>query len=87
MAFVYHSREFPGKKRRYGTHGNSYVSVVEFAPRVRSRSILFFGQSGDPESPHYFDQAVPYGLKRFKPAWFHREDVLANAERTYKPLD
>jgi acyl-homoserine-lactone acylase len=86
MAFVYHARAFPGMKRRYGTHGNSYVSVVEFGPRVEARSILFFGQSGDPDSPHYFDQAALYGQARFKPAWFQREDVMANAERIYRPL-
>ena len=85
MAFVYHARAFPGMKRRYGTHGNSYVSVVEFGPRVVARSILFFGQSGDPDSPHYFDQATLYGAARYKPAWFHRDEVLQNAERIYRP--
>jgi acyl-homoserine lactone acylase PvdQ len=42
-----------------------------------------FGQSGDPASPHYFDQAKLYSAKRFKPARFSREDVEAHAQRTY----
>ena len=63
------------------------MSVVEFAPRLRARSLLFFGQSADPRSPHHFDQAELYGAARFKPAWFHRDEVMANAERVYRPLD
>ena len=31
-------------------------------------------------------QAALYGQARFKPAWFQREDVMANAERIYQPL-
>jgi penicillin amidase len=44
-----------------------------------------FGQSGDPESPHFFDQAPLYSERRFKPAWFTREEVEANATRSYRP--
>ena len=85
MAFVFHAAQADGARRRYGRHGNSYVSVVEFGERARARSIVFFGQSGDPESPHYFDQAHVYGQGRFKEAWFDREEVKANASRTYEP--
>jgi acyl-homoserine lactone acylase PvdQ len=50
---------------------------------VRARSVFVFGQSGDPASPHYFDQAALYSEMRFKDAWMAREDVEAHAERTY----
>lgn len=81
--FTFHARRAEGGKRRYGRHGNSFVKVVEFAPEVRARSIFVFGQSGDPASPHYFDQADLYSAKQFKPAWFSRDEVEAQAERTY----
>ena len=63
------------------------MSVVELGERVRARSIVFFGQSGRPRSTHYFDQAPIYGEARFKPAWFDRDEVLANAERVVEPME
>jgi acyl-homoserine lactone acylase PvdQ len=64
---------------RLGTGGNSFVKVVEFGSTPRGASILNYGQSGDPESPHFFDQAELYAVRAFKPAWFTRADVEANS--------
>ena len=81
--FTFHARRAEGGRHHYGGHGNSFVKVVEFTPEVQARSIFVFGQSGDPASPHYFDQAELYSQMRFKPAWFSREDVGQHAVRTY----
>jgi acyl-homoserine lactone acylase PvdQ len=51
----------------YGTEGNTYVSLTEFGPEPRSVSICGMGQSADPSSPHYFDQAPFYAAGRFRP--------------------
>jgi len=81
--FAFNGRKPKEGKRYYGVSGNSYVAVVEFGRRVRAESIVTLGQSADPKSPHYFDQAPLYAAKQFKPAWFTKSDVKKNAERTY----
>lgn len=83
--FTMYPASFPGKKRLYGTAGASYVSVVEFGPQVRSLAVHTFGASGDPASPHFFDQAPLFARGEMRPVWFTREDILANLERSYKP--
>jgi acyl-homoserine-lactone acylase len=49
------------------------------------KTILQFGESGDPGSPHWFDQAALYAKKQFKPCWFTHSDVDAHCESRYHP--
>ncbi len=72
-------------KRIFGTRGNSFVAVVEFGEKVRAKTLLAGGQSGDPESPHFADQAQRYVDGKFKDAAFYRKDVERRAVRTYHP--
>ena len=74
-------------KRIYGYRGNSFVAVVEFGDRVRARSLLAGGQSGDPRSRHFLDQLQRYLDRDFKDVAFYREDVEARATRSYRPGD
>lgn len=85
LIFTYNTRAEPGQRRRYGVSGNSWVAVVEFGARVRARSVLVFGQSADPASPHHLDQAQLYADGQFKPVLFHSEEVRAGARRSYRP--
>ena len=72
-------------RRIYGDRGNSFVAAVEFGPRVRAKSILAGGQSGDPRSPHFSDQAEMYSRGEFKDVLFYREDIEKQLERRYHP--
>jgi acyl-homoserine-lactone acylase len=74
-----------GQRPWYGRGGNSYVSVIEFGPEVRARTVLPFGQSADPESPHHDDQAELYGRGELKPVGTSLEEVRAHAVRSYRP--
>jgi acyl-homoserine-lactone acylase len=77
--------EHTGTRRIYGDSGNSFVAVVEFGPRVRARSLLAGGESGDPASPHFVDQAANYSRGEFKDVLFYPEDIARHAARTYHP--
>ncbi|MBI3139641.1 MAG: penicillin acylase family protein [Sphingobacteriales bacterium] len=81
----YSSRVYPGTNKRYGVNGNSFVCAVEFGKRIKARSLLAGGESGDPASPHFSDQALMYSKGEFKEVLFYREDVLRHVERSYHP--
>lgn len=74
-----------GSKKRYGYNGNSFVCAVEFGPKIKAKSLLAGGNSGDPNSKHFDDQAEMYQKGTFKDVLFYKEDVLKNAEKTYHP--
>ena len=61
------------------------VAVVEFGDKVKAKTILAGGQSGDPKSPHFNDQAQRYADVQFKDVAYYIEDVKKRAESTYHP--
>ena len=81
----YNSRYFPGTQKRYGVSGNSFVCAVEFGKKVKARSLLAGGNSGNPNSSHFNDQLFMYTKGSFKDVLFYKEDVLKNIEKQYHP--
>ncbi|HLZ16149.1 MAG TPA: penicillin acylase family protein [Cyclobacteriaceae bacterium] len=79
------SRRYPNTKKMYGNVGNSFIAVVEFGKRVKAKSVMTGGASGDTISPHFKDQASMYCDGKFKDVLFYKEDVLKHAERSYHP--
>lgn len=70
--FTIATRPGPDGSRSYATAGNGWIGVVELAPSIRARTISAFGQSADPASPHYFDQAPLFAVGQFKDQLFER---------------
>jgi acyl-homoserine lactone acylase PvdQ len=81
----YGARAYPTTKKWYGTSGNSFVAVVEFGKQVRARAVTAGGESGDPMSPHFNDQAERYATGNLREVYFYPDQVKAHARRTYQP--
>jgi acyl-homoserine-lactone acylase len=79
------ARSYPGTKRYYGTSGNSFVAVVEFGDKVRARAVTAGGESGDPRSPHFNDQAERYSLGNLREVYFYPAQLKGHTERQYRP--
>ncbi len=62
-----------GKTREDGKveaeSGTSFLMIVELGERTRSWSLLPYGNSEDPQSPHFSDQAPLFSQRRLKPAY------------------
>jgi len=68
------------------THGESYIGLVRFTPnKTYFESVISFGNSRRPESPHYTDQMELYSNFETKTMSFDRLDVMKTAKRVYAP--
>ena len=74
-----------GQRRAY--RGTQSMRLVEFSKPVRAWSLHVHGQSDDPASKHYDDQARLLSEGRFKPAYFSRDELEGHIEstKTLKP--
>jgi acyl-homoserine-lactone acylase len=79
------ARTYKGTKKMYGTTGNSFVAVVEFGGRVTARAVSAGGESGDPKSPHFDDQAERYSTGKLREVYFYRPQLDGHIERQYHP--
>lgn len=77
--------EYPNRKLQYAVTGASYHAVIEFGKKVQAGSCLHYGQSHNPDSPHFSDQAKLLTEKKFKPAWYYWDDVLKHTVTAYRP--
>jgi acyl-homoserine-lactone acylase len=79
------AKRYPGTKCYYGTVGNSFIAAVEFGPKIHAWAISTGGESGDPHSPHFLDQAQRYADGRFRKVYFYPADLEGHIERRYQP--
>lgn len=71
----------------YGTAGNSFVAAVEFGDRLKAKAVIPGGQSFNPSSKHFSDQAERYLTGNLRDVFFYRDDVEKHKEKAYKPGD
>ena len=81
----YNSRYYSGTNKRYGVSGNSFICAVEFGKKIKAKSLLAGGNSGNASSKHFTDQLEMYTKGQFKEVLFYKEDVLKHVERSYHP--
>ena len=79
------ARPYPGTKEWYGTSGNSFVAVVEFGDKVRARAVTAGGESGNPASPHFNDEAQRYSSGNLREVYFYGQQLQGHTERQYHP--
>jgi len=81
------ARPYPSTKKWYGTSGNSFVAVVEFGDKVRARAVTAGGESGNPASPHFNDEAQRYSTGNLREVYFYRSQLKGHTQREYHPGD
>ncbi|MBO0722546.1 MAG: penicillin acylase family protein, partial [Blastocatellia bacterium] len=79
------ARSYKGSKKIYGTSGNSFVAVVEFGKTLRAKAVTAGGESGDPSSPHFNDEAKRYSTGDLRDVYFYPAQLKGHTEREYHP--
>ncbi|MFD4637839.1 penicillin acylase family protein [Lentzea sp. NPDC058436] len=68
-------------------HGTSFVMAVELTrDGPRMSSVLVYGQSADPASPHHPDQARLYAQKQWVKGEFTEREITRNADLVVRRL-
>ena len=79
------ARQYPNTKRIYGSSGNSFVAAIDFGPKIVARAVTAGGESGNPSSPHFRDQAVRFATGNLRTVYFYRSQLQGHTERVYHP--
>ena len=79
------ARSYKDTKKMYGNTGNSFVAVVEFGDKVRAKAVSAGGESGDPKSKHFKDQAERYSTGNLREVYFYPAQLTGHTERQYHP--
>ena len=66
--------------------GDAWILAVEFGREgPRAYSVLAYGQSDDPASPHFADQAAMFAQGELKRVAFTEAEIARDLERRYRP--
>jgi acyl-homoserine lactone acylase PvdQ len=63
--------------------GSSWMMLVKYHQgTIEAKTIVPWGNSPDPDSPHYADQAPLFANRQYKKALLTRDEIVADAEST-----
>lgn len=79
------ARPYPNTKKWYGTSGNSFVAAIDFGKTIQARAVTAGGESGNPSSPHFEDEAERYATGNLREVYFYRSQLKGHTDRTYRP--
>ena len=80
---LWFTEDTDGKQRVRG--GDGWQFAVEFSDPPKAYSILAYGQSNNPESPHHTDQLELFANSKMKRVAFTEEEIKAGLIREYRP--
>ena len=71
-----------GSGKYVANNGSGTMLIAFMHPEgVESYTLVAWGESADPNSPHHNDQAEKlYGSRQVKPTWFKKEDLMKHKE-------
>jgi acyl-homoserine-lactone acylase len=72
-----------GKRKIRG--GDGWQLAVQFSDPPRAYSILAYGQTNDPDSPHHTDQAQLFADNEMKAVAYTEKDIRKKLLRSYHP--
>ena len=52
---------------------------------MRARAVTAGGESGDPASPHFNDEAERYATGNLREVYFYPDQLKGHTERRYQP--
>lgn len=81
---VLYFTDTPDEKRAI-RGGDGWQLAVEFSDPPKAYSILAYGQSNDPDSPHHTDQAALFANNEMKRIAFTEAEIKQQLIRTYHP--
>jgi acyl-homoserine-lactone acylase len=69
----------------YGTSGNSFAAVAEFGKTVRAKAVTAGGESGNPASQRFNDEAKRYATGDLREVYYYPAQLKGRTERKYHP--
>lgn len=81
-----HVKEY-GKDKVQLYHGDTFIMYAQFGENglESMKTINLYGNSQNPDSPHYDDQLEMYTKKQLKERSITKESIYAAAEKVYSP--